>query len=750
MLGVVSLATPLAASGQQAGSPSQVDPLDLPRPELRALRITEPIELDGVLTEEAWSRAEATDSHWIQIGPDAGFPSSEATVVRVLYDDDALYFGADLYDPDPASLISAGLDPEYDTASSDLLSVALDTFRDRSNGFVFAINPAGAVFDAQAFNDQRDVSRSWEGIVEVETRVHEDRWTLEMRIPLSTLRYDPSPGEQVWGLNFSRRIRRRNEDSYWAALPRQFRVYKFSLAGALTGLEGLEGGRNLWVKPAALVTSRDGRSVRDPGTDGDIGLDVKWGLTPGLTLDVTLNTDFSQVEVDQEQVNLDRFSLFFPELRDFFLENEGIFGFQDVQIRNYRTGSSNRSFRLFNSRRIGLGPDRRPVPILGGARLTGRAAGLELGFLGMRTRAVDPVDDGALGLPAEDFAVGRVKAPVGERGSVGAMWVHRSERASGANVTNRAYGVDANLQFLGNLVVNAYAARTGGDDGSPDSAVSEGNRDAAMLQLAWRDPLWNTSILLKHVGDAFDPAVGFVDRRGVRRLFATFGAHPRPTGIPGVLEVNPYVDVDVYTNLDGVEETRRVTPGLQVTTRDGGSLVFELRDRYERVLEPFPIAGTEVPVGAFDFTEWSARYTVPASHALSGRLSLTRGGFYDGDRTSIGVALLYRPNPHWQVSAGAQRNELDFGGRAFTANLYDARVRYAHDTRTFASLFTQYNEAADELVVNARLNLIHAPLSDLFVVFTERRRLSTDLDAGIGKGRIERGITLKLTRLLAF
>ena len=253
---VLSVAVPGSITAQEPVSDLPVDPLALPRPELRALRIDAPIELDGALTEEAWARADATDPHWIQIGPDAGFPGDQATIVRVLYDDDALYFGADLYDPDPEAAIAAGLDPDYDTASSDLLGVALDTFHDRANGFVFAVNPAGAVFDAQTFNDQRDVSRAWEGIVEVETRLYDDRWTVEMRIPLSTLRYDPSPGEQVWGLNFSRRVRRRNEDTYWAALPRQFRVYKFSLAGTLTGLEGLGGGRNLWLKPAALVNTR--------------------------------------------------------------------------------------------------------------------------------------------------------------------------------------------------------------------------------------------------------------------------------------------------------------------------------------------------------------------------------------------------------------------------------------------------------------------------------------------------------------
>jgi hypothetical protein len=735
-------------SAQEAdGSVGAVDPLDLPRPALRALRIDLPIELDGELLEAMWQRAEATGDSWIQIGPDAGFPGTTATRVRILYDDDALYVGAEMFDPDPASLISPGLEQDFDTASSDLFGVALDTFWDRANGFVFAVNPAGALFDAQAFNDQRDVNRSWEGIVDVRTHVYDDRWTVEMRIPLSTLRYRPSKGEQTWGLQFQRRIRRRNEDTYWAPLPLQYRAYKFSLAGTLTGLEGLEGGRSLWVKPSVLVADRAGPAVASVGSDADVGLDAKWGLTPGLTLDLTVNTDFSQVDVDQEQINLDRFSLFFPEQRDFFLENEGVFGFQDTQIRNYRTGSSNRSFRLFNSRRIGLGADRRPVPILGGARLTGRAGGLELGFLDMQTRTTE------MG-PAENFAVGRVKAPVGSVGSAGVMFVNRSTTEGPATATNRAYGFDTNLQFFGNLVFNAYVARTGG--GAIDPSAGEGvgsdtpNRDAAMVQLAWRDPLWDVSVLAKHVGDDFDPQVGFVDRRGVRRLFTTVGAHPRPGGIPGVLEVNPYLDVDVYTDLGGVTETRTFTPGLRLGMSDGGAFVLEYRDRFERVVEPFPIAGVEVPVGDFDFSEFSLSYTVPASHALSGRASVTRGGFYDGDRTSLSASLLYRPSPHWQISAGAQRNDLELAGEAFTANLYNARVRYSRNTRAFASVFAQFNQASEELVTNARVNLIHAPLSDVFLVFTERRDLGFGDDGETRGGLVERGVTLKVTRLLAF
>jgi hypothetical protein len=723
-----------------------VAPLSLPRPELRAHRTDAPVQLDGRLDEAAWAAARPSTDRWIQIGPEEGMPGTERTVVRIIYDDDALYIGAELFDPEPEKAISAGLEQDYDTGSSDILGIALDTFWDRSNGFLFAINPAGAVFDAQAANDQRDVNVSWEGIVEAETHVFEDRWVAEVRIPFATLRYRPDPGEQTWGANFSRRIRRRNEDTYWAPLPRQYRIYKFSLAGTITGLRGLEGGRNLWMKPFALADDRGGSLVADGGVGGDVGLDAKWGVTPQLTLDLTANTDFSQVEVDQEQVNLDRFNLFFPERRDFFLENEGTFAFWDTQLRNYRTGSSNRRFRLFNSRAVGLGPDRRPVPILGGARLTGRAGPLEVGGLVMQTRRrVDrlidpPQDDGPLTdtLPAENFSVARVKVPIGVSGALGAMFVNRQTTAGGS-AWNRSFGVDGNIA-LGNLVASAYWAGT-----RTRGQIDPGDRSTAMAQLAWRDPIWNVSGLYKRVGDDFDPQVGFVDRKGVERWFATVGAHPRPRGIPFVLELNPYVDLDLYTNLgNGITETRSVAPGFITTFIDGGTLELVWRDRFERVLAPFAVAGRQVPLGSYDFEEFSATYTVPASHALSGRVSLTRGGFFDGTRNSVGLQALYRPNVHWQISGGVQRNQLEVAGEPLDADLYNLRLDYAHDTRTFTSVFIQYNDAADELVANARFNLMHAPLSDVFLVFTERRSMA-------GEGAVlERGLTLKVTQLMTF
>jgi hypothetical protein len=729
-----------AAAGTSPVTPAAaVDPLSIPRPSLRTTRVDRPLTVDGLLDELEWSRAQPTTETWIQITPEPGMPASERTVVRALYDDERLYIGAVLYDSDPYHLIVPGLEQDYDTPSADMFGVAIDTYHDRQNGFVFAINSAGAVWDAQTFNDSRDIVPAWEGIVDIRTSVNDSSWIVEMAVPFATLRFNPIRGEQVWGINFTRRIRRRNEDAMWAPLPRQYRVYKFSLAGSLEGLSDLPRARNLWVKPYVLGDRLSGARYGDPTATGDVGLDAKWGVTPRMTLDLTVNTDFSQVEVDAEQVNLSRFSLFFPEKRDFFLENEGTFAFQDVSIRNFRTGSSSRNFRLFHSRRIGLSDTREPLPILGGARLTGKVGeNLEVGFLDMQTRSVSAVG-GRAAYDAENFAVARVKGQLPGGSSIGAMLVNRQETgAAGAADHNRAYGIDAQVYLLRNLAISSYVART--DEPSP---VGD-DRNAGMLQAAWRSAVLDVSSLFKHVGDGFNPGVGFVDRSAVRRYYATLGAHPKVRRA-GVLELNPHLDFDAYTTLDGDLESRTLTAGLALLMTDGGTLTLEYGDRYERLFVDTPIAGATVPIGAYEWREPSVRYSAPGSRKLSGSVRLSAGDFYDGTRTSLSVTTRFRPNPHVAVEAGLDHNDLELGGQRLTADLFSTRLRLARDTRTFFMVFVQYNEADRELISNARLNVIHAPLSDLFLVYTERRGLA----GGPTEGLLERGLTLKVTKLFA-
>jgi Domain of unknown function (DUF5916)/Carbohydrate family 9 binding domain-like len=721
------------AGDARAAARYPIDPEAVPRPTLRVLRTNEPIRIDGRLDEEVWRTADsATD--FITALPRDGFPATERTVARVLFDGETLYIGAYMYDSEPDRLYSPGLEQDFETHDADLFGVTLDTFLDRQNGVMFAINPAGARYDSQAFSDSREINNAWEGAFNSATSIQADGWSVEIAIPLRTLRFSPTDGEQLWGINFLRRIRRLNEDSYWAPLVRQFRLHKMSRAGTLRGLQGLRQGRNLSIKPYISAKSTGGSAhdvIGDDGGDFDAGFDAKYGLTSRMTLDVTALTDFSQVEVDQEQVNLTRFSLFFPEKRDFFLENDGIFTLGDVTERNTRTGSSPRDFKLFYSRSIGLSADRRPIPILGGARISGRAGATEIGLLEMQTRSAPDA-------PAENFAVARLRQNFGTAADLGVMLINRQGTSDGAtDEYNRSAGLDANFRLLRYMLINSYVAAT---DGPQD----EGDRASAYFQVAWRDRLWDASTFVKHVGDDFQPGVGFILRTAMEQAFATFGAHPQP-GLAKVQELNPYIDVSGIRNLDGELETRWVRPGLNITFIDGGSLSLAWEDRFERLFEPTPIVGTTVAAGDYSFGDASLEYTSNGARKLAGTVRFSRGDFYDGDKTSFSLSTEFRPNPHFGIQGFLQHNDITLAAESIKADVFGGRLRYAASTRLFASAFVQYIEADEQLVSNIRFNYIHAPLSDIFLVFTERRQLHSDGDAVI-----ERLLTLKVTKLLAF
>lgn len=715
--------------GTEARAPL-ADPEAAPRPVARATRTAEKITVDGRLDEPAWLQAPPL-SDFVQSQPRPGYPASERTVVRVLYDSEYIYVGAVCYDSEPDRIVSVGLDQDFSTHDSDVFGVAFDTYADRRNAFVFITNPAGAIFDAQTFDNSRVINRAWEGVVYVRTAVRDSGWTAEFAIPLTTLRFKGSQGEQAWGLNFLRRIRRRNEESYWAPMHRYNRLHTMSLAGTLAGLEGLRQSRNLSVKPYLLGGGATGRErlPEQRGTQFDAGVDLKYGLTSRLTLDLTYRTDFSQVEVDEEQVNLTRFSLFFPEKRDFFMENAGTFAFGDINIQNYRLGSSPQDFSFFHSRRIGL-LGSRPVPILGGARLSGRAGPLDIGVLDVQSEAWDSV-------PAENFGVVRLKANVTGSSEIGAIVTHRQATTAGLDTTyNRGYGLDLTVRSWDHLLVHGYLAATEGSN-------IRGDNRAANLLVAWRDRLWDLSGLVKHVGDDFDPGIGFVRRRGMRQAYATLGAHPRP-GVLSLQEVNPYVEGTFITDLAGALETRELTAGLEAEFLNGGALNFAYNDRYERLVAPFRVGGeATVPAGIYEFSDFSASFRSPGGARVGGGVRLTAGGFYQGNRTTAGVNAFWRPNHHFSMDASAERNDVRLPSGEFSADVYRCRVRYAYSTRWFASALVQYNSTSEELSVNARINFIHAPLSDVFLVFTERRNLAQDL-------LLDRAVILKVTRLFSF
>mgnify|MGYP001577899772 CR=1 FL=1 len=701
----------------------------MPRPVARAVRASGPIRIDGALDEPGWQQAPALDG-FIQSQPRTGYPASEITSVRILYDEGRLYIGAECRDSEPDRLVIPSLEQDFESGDSDIFGVALDTFHDRRNAFMFLVNPRGAVKDAQDFDDSRLEDAAWEGVIEVKTRIHDQGWTVELALPFTTLRFNPQLAQQVWGVNFLRRIRRKNEEAYWAPLDRRDRIHRMSKAGTLEGLQNLRAGRNLTIKPYALGANLSGHALTQPaGADFNAGGDLKYGVTSQLTLDLTVRTDFSQVEVDQEQVNLTRFPLFFPEKRDFFLENSGTFAFGDISERSLRLGASLRDFTLFHSRRIGLTFDGQPLPILGGGRLTGKARGFELGLLNIQTRGSDRA-------PAENFAAVRVRKSLAGHGDAGVLFLNREATETSSRPYNRSFGADLNLRFLQNLVVNSYFAAT-------EDPIARGSNTAARLTVGWRDRFWDASAFVKQVGDGFEPRMGFVRRRDMRHSYATLGIHPRPH-LRFIQELNPYIEVDYITNLRSVLETRNTTLGFDVPFQDGGRFGVTYNDGFERLFEPFRVLShTVIRPGDYDFGETTLSYRSSAGRALSGQVNLSHGGYYSGDKTSVSLSALWRPNYRLSMDLSVQRNDVDLPDETFSANVFGVRVKYGFSTTLFASAYLQYNAAADQVVTNLRVNFIHSPLSDLFVVYTERRETSVPRP-------LERAFTVKVTKLLAF
>ncbi len=729
LVSVAALAAwPRGAGAQSVGANN---PESRPRPELRALPVRD-IHIDGSLDEAAWASVSPI-TEFIQSEPDEGLPATQRTEIRIAFDGTNLYIGAEMFDTDPAGIVPGGLErdsPGILFEEMDALGVTLDTYLDRRSSFIFFVNPAGGIKDGQGTDDGRYRDYGWDGVVDVKTTVHERGWTVEMAIPWRTLRFDPSLPDQRWGMNVMRRIRRRNEVSYWAPLDRRNRVFLMSQAGVVTGMGKLPAGLNMSVKPFALASHAGGASLaeRAKGGDADGGVDLKWGITPNLTMDLTWRTDFSQVEVDQQQVNLTRFPVFFPELRTFFLENSGTFTFGDLDggPGGPRLGSSIRDLNLFHSRQIGLRSGS-PVPLLGGARLTGQGGGFQLGLLNVQ-------GDERETIPRENFSVVRVRRRVLGNSDVGFIVTNR-DPSGPDSPANQAAGVDANLTLRGKLFVNAYLA------GSREGEESD---RAARLSVGWRDALWNNSVAVRQVGERFNPGLGFVRRRAIRESYATVGLHTQPR-IPRVLEVNPFAEFTNTTDLSGHLESRETQAGLSLDFHDRSTLNFGWTRTFERLAAPFNVrAGVSIPVGDYTFSQGSVRYQSSQGHALSGNLNVSSGGFWDGTRTTVSGGLRWQPDHHLVLDVDATHNAVTAQGTSFTADLYGARLQYAWSTALNFSGFVQVNADTDEMVTNLRMNFIHAPLSDLFLLYTERRALAAD------GGVLERFLTVKVTRLLLF
>ena len=660
---------------------------------VRVTRTAAVLAVDGVLDEAAWGEAEAV-SDFFQQEPNINQPATERTEVRILVGEDAFYFGITCRDSLPGGVTARERRRDNSFVDDDRFEIVLDTFHDHRNAFHFVINPLGTQYDALSTDEGRDVNVDWDERWWSEARITDAGWTAEIKIPFTTLR--STPDLDTFGVNFLRFTRRINERVLWTAWDRDFQFLQVSQAGHLTGVEGIETGLKLRVKPYALGGARtdvdgDGRRV------ADVGIEVaRFSLTSALTAEFTANTDFAQVEVDEAIVNLTRFPVFFPEKREFFLERAGVFEFG---LGGRRGGTAERNLQMFFSRRIGLTENREPVPIIAGGKLVGRAAGLDLGVLSVQTDR--------LGLtPGSNSTVVRAKRNVFARSNFGGFL---SNRQSSPTEYNRVAGADATFTLFKNTDLQGFLARS-------FTPGRNGDSFAGRAKYNWFTDQYELFAEHLYVGPDFQHDVGFVRRTDIQRSNGVAVWQPRPP----VLDLRNFVfrSEVVYTT----DTARRLLTREQIfqaTARwqSDDALRFNTLGTLDRLDRPFEIArGVTLPPGDYNFREHFVEVEAGGKRLLSGRARYGFGDFYSGQRRNIRIAPAFKPTAIVSTEVSYELNDVTLPQGAFTSHVFNARTNVNFSNRWLTTTLLQYDSASRRQILFARLNYIYRPGDDLFVV----------------------------------
>lgn len=678
-----------------------------PRPTAEAQLLVVAPTLDGDVRNDAAWRGVAAVSGFTQVQPDLGAAATKKTEVFIAYTDSALWVGVIAHDDSADNVIVAESRRDSSLDETDSFQLIIDGLLDRQNGFVFGTNPTGMQYDAQVikeggsgqFTGRSGVfDENWDGSWEVRSIVGEFGWSAEIEIPFTTLRYGNAQ-PQNWGINFQRNIRRNNEIVYWAPIGRQHTISRVSMAGTLTGID-VPTKRNLQVTPYVLAAnSRVGSTTR---TDQEVGVDVKYSLTPSLTLDGTYNTDFAQVEVDDVIVNLDRFSIFLPEKRPFFLENAGQF-----------TVGNNREVELFFSRRIGI-VDGEQVPIEGGLRLSGKlGASTNVGLLYMS-------DEGLPGVAsANDYLVARVSKEMGNRSSVGALVVSRDGAGNAllasAQDENQTYALDGRLGVGENLLFEGWLART-------STPGLTGNDHAFAAKALYNSDLWSSRLIYTEIREAFNPEVGFLSRDDYRRGEFFLLRRFRPASDSALLEIRPHITFRDFWDLDGFLETGFRHFDSHWEFKNGYQFNAGYNHRTDGFKEPFEIIeGVFIAPGSYSGGEAQLAFHTNQSAALSFNIDAFIGKRFGGNRSEISPSLNFRAGESFNADLSLQHSDFDLpvAGGNFSVLVSRLRLSYSFSPKTNIQLVLQHEDETETLSTNVRFSLLRTASSGLYLVYNE-------------------------------
>jgi hypothetical protein len=720
--------------------PDTISRDDQGRATVRAVRVTTPMRVDGKLDEAIYTTV-LPASGFIQMEPQAGQPATEKTEVWVFYDKDNVYVSFRAWESDPGKrIVNEMRRDSSNIRQGDSVEFSFDTFRDRRNAILFEANSLGGRTDLQSTNE-RQMNVDWNPVWTLTAGKFDGGWTIEAAVPFKSIRYAPGT-VQDWGFQARRSIKSKNEIAYLTKLPPSLGLgradFSASLYANLVGVEAPPLSRTLELKPYAiadLTTDNASTPKRANEPSGDVGVDAKYSITQNLTADLTYNTDFAQVEADEQQVNLTRFSLFFPEKRDFFLENQGLFTFGNNSFSAGASAAASDLPLLFYSRRIGLAGGRE-VPILGGGRVTGRVGRYSLGLVNMQTR-----DDTAAAAEATNFTVVRVKRDILRKSSIGVLATNRS-KAQARPGSNQVFGVDGTFGFFSNLTFATYLAKT-------TSEGIDSDNTSYRAQMEYGGDRYGAQLERLSIDKNFNPEVGFLRRADMRKDYAQLRFSPRPTKMK---RVRKFSSIGQFTHIEdsaGRLATRIMDGEFAVEFQNSDRFSVGLNDDYELLLRTFTIVpGAAVPPGGHGFTTGRIGYVMGQQRRLSGALLFEKGSFYNGARTAI-TFNRSRINvfPQLSVEPNVSINWIDLPTGSFKTTLVGSRVTYTLTPLVFASALIQYNSSTHTVSANARLRWEYRPGSELFVVYNEER----DSDATLGMpGLFNRAFIVKVNRFLRF
>ena len=716
-------ADPAAIASERAPTPAEETEIGPGGKRMAATEAPAPPRIDGQVDDDVWRLAEVVTDFLQREPVEAGVPS-QRTEVRILFDDDYLYLGFVMYDDEPGRIVATDLRRDSRLETDDTIAVLLDTFHDHRNGFLFRVNALGTKYDA-TLQGERNLNSQWDEKWEAAARVTPKGWEAEMQIPFKALRFDA--GAHVWGIDFKREIRRTNEEVNWSNYRRGFDFRNISQGGHLLGLRSLKLSGRYRLKPYATgaYTALDASGSPFTEGTGDFGIeDFKVQISPNLTADLTVNTDFAQVEDDQERVNLTRFPLFFPERREFFLEGSDKFAFGSGGER----GHGGSDTLLYHSRNIGLF-DGTPVTMRYGAKLTGKMGNTSIGFINAQTGS-----NAELGYIGRNHSTLRLKQDILERSSVGVILTN----VQGGGAHNRVGGVDASFRFFDHMSVRGYVAQ------ARDSQVGT-TKYVGAFDAGWDSDLWSAQASYAYVDPDFVTDMGFIRRHDMIRQAYRLGWKPRPSW-SWMRQMMVFTNVEYTTDTAGNLETRENTLWTRYQLESGDSASIMVQRSFERIRTPFEVSDqAEIGVGDYSTNEWRVSFETYRARRLSGRVNTSGGGFFDGTRRSYGGSLTMRFNEKLSLSPRYDFNHIQLPADAFDTHVASMRASYNFSERWLTSALVQYNSIADRLSIFARLNFIHRTGHDLFLVYKSTVRYDPEF-----YGLMDQALIAKMTRSFDF